>query len=40
MAPTDVGGYYTLSRKRHVEVDGKVDDAVLGRFQKGKEHCD
>ena len=24
---------YTLSRERHVEVDGKVADAVLGRFQ-------
>src|ERR1035437_4080736 len=35
-APTDVGGYYTLSRERHVEVDGKVADAVLGRFQKDK----
>src|ERR1017187_1315815 len=23
----------TLSRERHVEVDGKVADAVLGRFQ-------
>jgi hypothetical protein len=32
-APTPVGGYYTLSRERHVEVDGKVADAVLGRFQ-------
>jgi len=31
-APTDVGGYYTLSRERHVEVDGKFADAVLGRF--------
>jgi hypothetical protein len=28
---------YTLSRERHVEVDGKVADAVLGRFQKDKE---
>jgi hypothetical protein len=36
-APTDVGGYYTLSRERHVEVDGKVVDAALGRFQKDKE---
>jgi hypothetical protein len=35
-APTDVGGYYTLSRQRHVEVDGKVADAVLGRLQKDK----
>ena len=36
-APTDVGGYYTLSRERHVEVDGEFADAVLGRFQKDKE---
>jgi hypothetical protein len=36
-APTDVGGYCTLSRERHVEVDGKVADTVLGRFQKDKE---
>lgn len=28
---------YPLSRERHVEVDGEVADAVLGRFQKGKE---
>ena len=28
---------FTFSRKRHVEMDGKVADAVLGRFQKGKE---
>ncbi|MCX6926557.1 MAG: hypothetical protein NT154_25610, partial [Verrucomicrobia bacterium] len=33
----DVGGYYTFSRERHVEVDGKVADAVMGRFQKDKE---
>jgi hypothetical protein len=36
-APTAAGGYYTLSRERHVEVDGKFADAVLGRFQKDKE---
>jgi hypothetical protein len=36
-APTDVGGYSTLSRERHVEVDGEFADAVLGRFQKDKE---
>ena len=36
-APTDVGGYYTLSRERHVEVDGKFADAVLGCFQEAKE---
>jgi len=35
-APTDVGGYYTLSRERHVEVDGEFADAVLGRFQNHK----
>src|ERR1035437_5998684 len=28
---------FTFSRERHVEVDGKRADAVLGRFQKGKE---
>jgi hypothetical protein len=28
---------FTFSRERHVEVNGKVADAVLGRFQKGKE---
>ena len=28
---------FTLSRERHVEVDGKVADAVLGRFQKDKQ---
>jgi hypothetical protein len=28
---------YTLSRERHLEVDGKFADAVLGRFQKDKE---
>ena len=32
-APTDVGGYYTLSRERHVEVDGEFADAVLGHSQ-------
>src|ERR1039458_4856632 len=36
-APTDVGGYYTLSRERHVEVDGEFTDAVLGRFRVGKD---
>jgi hypothetical protein len=33
-APADT---FTFSRERHVEVDGKVADAVLGRFQKDKE---
>ena len=28
---------FTFSRERHVEVDGKVADAFLGRFQKDKE---
>jgi hypothetical protein len=28
---------FTFSRERHLEVDGKVADAVLGRFQKDKE---
>ena len=32
--PAGKADSYTLSRERHVEVDGKVADAVLGRFQK------
>jgi hypothetical protein len=28
---------FTFSRERHVEVDGTVADAVLGRFEKHKE---
>jgi hypothetical protein len=32
--PAQGPGAYTLSRERHVEVDGKFADAVLGRFQK------
>ena len=35
--PAATADAYTLSRERHVEVDGKVADAVLGRFQKGQE---
>jgi hypothetical protein len=35
--PAASGDTYTLSRERHVEVDGKVADAVLGRFHKDKE---
>jgi len=35
--PAATADTYTLSRERHVEVDGKVADAVLGRFQKDKE---
>jgi hypothetical protein len=32
--PAAAADTFTFSRKRHVEVDGKVADAVLGRFQK------
>src|ERR1035441_2842981 len=35
--PAESPDVFTFSRERHVEVDGKVADAVLGRFQKGKE---
>ena len=35
--PAEAANTYTLSRERHVEVDGEFADAVLGRFQKGKE---
>src|SRR5712692_3885684 len=35
--PAGPADTFTFSRERHVEVDGKVADAVLGRFQKGKE---
>jgi hypothetical protein len=35
--PAATADTYTLSREHHVEVDGKVADAVRGRFQKGKE---
>jgi len=35
--PAATGDAYTLSRERHVEVDGKFADAVLGRFQQDKE---
>ena len=34
--PAEAPGSYTLSRERHVEVDGEFADAVLGRFQKDK----
>jgi hypothetical protein len=30
--PAEAADTYTLSRERHVEVDGKFADAVLGRF--------
>ena len=35
--PAEAADSYTLSRERHVEVDGEFADAVLGRFQKGKD---
>jgi hypothetical protein len=35
--PAESPDTFTFSRERHVEVDGKVADAVLGRFQKDKE---
>jgi methylase of polypeptide subunit release factors len=35
-APAEAPDSYTLSRERHVEVDGKFADAVLGRFGKEK----
>jgi hypothetical protein len=34
--PAEAPDSYTLSRERHVEVDGEFADAVLGRFQKDK----
>ena len=33
--PPGRGGVYTLSRERHVEVDGQFADAALGRFAVG-----
>jgi hypothetical protein len=35
--PAESPDPFTFSRERHVEEDGKVADAVLGRFQKDKE---
>ena len=35
--PAGTADTFTFSRECHVEVDGKVADAVLGRFQKDKE---
>src|SRR5664279_3349354 len=35
--PAGSGDTFTFSRERHVEVDGKIADAVLGRFQKDQE---
>jgi hypothetical protein len=37
MGPAGAADAFTFSRERHVEVDGKVADGVVGRFQKGKE---
>ena len=34
--PADGGQRYTISRERHVEVNGKFADAVLGDFREGK----
>jgi hypothetical protein len=34
--PAEAADAYTLSRERHVEVDGEFADAVLGRFRKDK----
>jgi hypothetical protein len=35
--PTDSPSRYTLSREKHVQVDGKFADAVLGEFREGQE---
>ena len=35
--PAEGADTYTVSRERHVEVDGEFADAVLGRFRKDKE---
>ncbi len=35
--PAESADTFTFTRERHVEVEGKVADAVLGRFQKDKE---
>jgi hypothetical protein len=35
--PAEAAEGFTFSRERHVEVDGEVADAVLGRFEKGRE---
>jgi hypothetical protein len=34
IGPVESPDTFTFSRERHVEVGGKVADAVLGRFQK------
>jgi hypothetical protein len=36
--PAGPADTFTFSRERHVEVDGQVADAVLGRFQKDEEN--
>lgn len=36
--PSGAGESYTFSREKHVEVDGKVADAVLGRFGRNGHH--
>src|ERR1039457_2772174 len=38
--PAGSSDTFTFSRERHVEVDGKVADAVLGRFQKDTWVCE
>lgn len=35
--PVDGGDRFTISREKHVQVDGKFADAVLGSFRPGKE---
>jgi hypothetical protein len=35
--PAGPGNTFTFSRERHVEVDAKVADAVIGRFGKGED---
>jgi hypothetical protein len=35
--PAGSADTFTFSRERHVEIDGKFADAVLGRFQKGND---
>jgi hypothetical protein len=37
LRPVDGGDRFTISREKHVQVDGKYADAVLGNFQAGKE---
>src|ERR1051326_5815860 len=37
MGPAGAADAFTFSRERHVEVDGKVADGVVGRFQKDRE---